>query len=170
MRASSVVASVADVLFFRSEEPAGFLTAARAGAPFAVLTDLALATPLLGVDGAAPVPVLLGVGLGDVAPLAGELRPDVPDVGVFFGIVAIGPQLQIDAKGVKKADGCDFNSGVTVDLPKSVLPTPKAGTLANNSGAEDFSCPGGCAAQLHLAVSCGILDKYVTIVLPGRFW
>jgi hypothetical protein len=64
------------------------LTAARAdtGVPFAVRTDLVRATPLPGVEGAAPVPVLLAGGLGDVAPFAGELRPDVPDVGVFFGI------------------------------------------------------------------------------------
>lgn len=62
---------------------------ADTGVPFAVRTDLALATPLLGVDGAVPVPVLLGVGLGDVAPFAGELRSDVPDAGVLFGIVAI---------------------------------------------------------------------------------
>lgn len=79
------------MLFFRSDAPAGFLTAAREdiGDLFAVRIERALAIPLLGVEGAAPVPDLLGAGLGDVAPFAGELRPEVPDVGVFLGIVAI---------------------------------------------------------------------------------
>jgi hypothetical protein len=80
------------VLFFRSDAPAGFFAAVRevAGAPLGVRTERALAIPLLGVDGAAPVPDLLGPGEGDVAPPAGELRPGVCDeVGVFLGIVAI---------------------------------------------------------------------------------
>lgn len=81
------------MLFFSSDgAPTGFLAPAvrdETGDPFApaVLTERARAMPLLGVDGAAPVPDLLPAGLGDVAPpllvfvLAGELRP----VGVFLG-------------------------------------------------------------------------------------
>lgn len=84
------------MLFFRSDAPVGFLAAALPGPgePCAFRTDLALATPLLGVVGAVPVPVLLGVGLGDVAPFAGELRPDVPDEGVFLGMLAIAHMNQ----------------------------------------------------------------------------
>lgn len=81
--------SAAEVEDPRFEEPAGFLTAERAeiGVPFAVLTDLFLATPFVtaaGEEGVVGLAELRDVAPGGVAGVeAGDMRSIGPVTGGF---------------------------------------------------------------------------------------